>query len=81
MDKLWDDLHRMELTSVKPWKDLTEEVRKIKEDASSHVDIQAWEDSMEESISPILTNLLGIIDGNYQVITLFFCVNGNLPLR
>ena len=25
--------------------------------------------------------LAEIIDGNYQVITLFYCGNGNLPLR
>ena len=47
MDKMWDNFHRMELTSEKPWKYLTDEVRRIKEYAVSHIDLQAWADNME----------------------------------
>ena len=63
MDKLQYNLHQMELKSEKPRKDLTDEVQCIKEDAVLRIDLQAWADDMEDSISPIFTNLLGRLQG------------------
>ena len=50
MDKLQKNLHRMELMNKKPCKYLNAEVQRIKEDVVSHIDLQAWDDNIEDSI-------------------------------
>ena len=63
MDKLWDYLHHMDLTNEKPWKNLTVEIFRIKEDAVSHVDLRDWAENMEYSVSNTVTNLLERLQG------------------
>ena len=53
----------MELTIDNPWRDLTMEVHRIKEDAVTYIDLQDWEEKMKESIYPLSTNILGRLKG------------------
>ena len=59
MCDLLDYLHQMEIMSERPWKDLTDEFRRINEDSVSRIDLPAWVDNTVDSISPLFTNLLG----------------------
>ena len=58
MDKICGGLNNTAITSEKPRGYINMEVFRLKDDYVSKTDMKDWEENMEESISPIFTNIM-----------------------